>query len=88
MKHHLLNSAAGRHDRPWKTAKDGGLRMEGNASANEALRLLMAEMILDKAIREYREKALYLEIDKALAAGDEAAFLMLTNELRSLQGIA
>ena len=62
--------------------------MEGNASANEALRLLMAEMILDKAIREYREKALYLEIDKALAAGDEAAFLMLTNELRSLQGIA
>jgi len=62
--------------------------MEVNFSANEALRQLMAEMILDKAIRDYREKKLYLEIDKALAEGDEAAFLHLTNELRSLHGIA
>ncbi|TLS53110.1 IDEAL domain-containing protein [Paenibacillus antri] len=56
--------------------------------ANEAFRLLMAELIVDKAIRDYREKELYREIDRALAQGDEAAFLLLTSELRSLQGIA
>jgi uncharacterized protein YpiB (UPF0302 family) len=56
--------------------------------ANEAFRLLMAELIVDKAIRDYREKQLYREIDRALAQGDEAAFLILTSELRSLQGIA
>jgi len=62
--------------------------MEKNVPANEALRLLMAELIVDKAIRDYREKELYREIDRALAQGDEAAFLVLTSELRSLQGIA
>ena len=62
--------------------------MDKMVPANEAMRLLMAELILDKAIREYKEKELYLKIDKALAQGDEAAFLVLTNELRSLQGIA
>jgi len=56
--------------------------------ANEAFRLLMAELIVDKAIRDYREKQLYREIDRALAQGDEAAFLILTSELRNLQGIA
>jgi len=62
--------------------------MEKIVPANEAMRLLMAELILDKAIRDYKEKKLYLEIDKALAQGDEKAFLLLTDELRSLQGIA
>jgi len=62
--------------------------MDKMVPANEALRHLMAEMILDHAIREYREKELYREIDMALANGDEAAFLMLTNELRSLLSIA
>ncbi|HZG55109.1 IDEAL domain-containing protein [Paenibacillus sp.] len=62
--------------------------MDKMIPTNEAMRLLMAELILDKAIRDYRERELYLEIDRALAQGDEAAFLLLTNELRSLQGIA
>ncbi|HZG85261.1 IDEAL domain-containing protein [Paenibacillus sp.] len=62
--------------------------MDKMVPANEALRHLIAELILDKAIREYREKELYREIDKALAQGDEEAFLLLTSELRSLQGIA
>jgi len=62
--------------------------MDKMVPANEALRHLIAELILDKAIREYREKELYREIDKALAQGDEQAFLLLTSELRSLQGIA
>jgi len=62
--------------------------MDKIVPANEALRHLMAELILDKAIREYREKELYREIDMALEQGDEAAFLTLTNELRSLLSIA
>lgn len=62
--------------------------MDKMVPANEAMRLLMAELILDKAIRDYKEKELYQKIDKALAQGDEAAFLLLTSELRSLQGIA
>ena len=62
--------------------------MDKIVPANEALRHLMAELILDKAIREYREKELYREIDMALEQGDEAAFLTLTSELRSLLSIA
>ncbi|MCI3920304.1 IDEAL domain-containing protein [Paenibacillus sp. TRM 82003] len=62
--------------------------MDKMVPANEAMRHLMAELILDKAIREYREKELYREIDMALARGDEATFLLLTSELRSLLSIA
>jgi uncharacterized protein YpiB (UPF0302 family) len=62
--------------------------MDKMVPANEAMRHLMAELILDKAIREYKERKLYREIDVALAQGDEATFLLLTSELRSLQGIA
>jgi uncharacterized protein YpiB (UPF0302 family) len=62
--------------------------MDKMVPANEAMRHLMAELILDKAIREFRERELYREIDMALAQGDEATFLLLTSELRSLQGIA
>lgn len=62
--------------------------MDKMVPANEALRHLMAELILDNAIREYRERELYREIDMALAQGDEAAFLTLTSELRSLLSIA
>jgi uncharacterized protein YpiB (UPF0302 family) len=56
--------------------------------ANEAMRRLWAELILDTAIREYRQQVLYREIDAALEQGDEALFLELTNELRSLLSIA
>lgn len=62
--------------------------MDKIVPANEAMRRLWAELILDKAIREYREKELYREIDAALEQGDEAAFLELTNELRTLLSIA
>ncbi|WP_199614938.1 IDEAL domain-containing protein [Paenibacillus alkalitolerans] len=62
--------------------------MEKQVPANETLRNLMAELILDEAIREYRQKELYREIDIALEQGDEAAFLALTNELRMLLSIA
>ncbi|TBL79724.1 IDEAL domain-containing protein [Paenibacillus thalictri] len=45
---------------------------------------LFAEIVLDEAVRKYREQYLYKEIDKALAEGDEDAFIALTTELRTL----
>lgn len=46
---------------------------------------LFAEMVLDDAIRKAKEERLHREIDRALAQGDEAAFLALTSELKMLQ---
>ena len=62
--------------------------MDNLVPANELMRNLIAELILDEAIREYRQKELYLQIDDALAQGDEEAFLALTSELRTLLSIA
>lgn len=62
--------------------------MDKMVPASEWMRDLIAELILDEAIREYRQKELYLQIDDALAQGDEAAFLALTSELRTLLSIA
>lgn len=50
----------------------------------EAMLSLYAELVLDDAIRKYREKHLLQEIDDALANRDEETFLELTNELRLL----
>jgi uncharacterized protein YpiB (UPF0302 family) len=66
----------------------GGLRMDKIVPSHDNLRSLFAELILDQAIREFREKELYREIDQALADGDQAMFLLLTHELRSLLSIA
>ncbi|GED12789.1 hypothetical protein AM501_19700 [Aneurinibacillus migulanus] len=46
---------------------------------------LMAEMVLDEAIRKYRIDNLYKNIDEALEAGDEARFKELTGELKEVQ---
>ncbi|MCZ8520516.1 IDEAL domain-containing protein [Paenibacillus sp. KR2-11] len=48
---------------------------------------LLAEMVLDEAVRSYKEQALTQEIDVALATGDEASFLALTTELNSLRSL-
>ncbi|GAB6990285.1 IDEAL domain-containing protein [Paenibacillus pini] len=45
---------------------------------------LAAEMVWDEALRNHRGEELYREIDRALASGDEAAFLNLTDELKLL----
>ncbi|WP_433581510.1 IDEAL domain-containing protein [Paenibacillus amylolyticus] len=45
---------------------------------------LVAEMVWDEALRKQRSEKLYLEIDKALATGDEVAFRSLTDELRTI----
>ncbi|AEI41366.1 IDEAL domain-containing protein [Paenibacillus mucilaginosus] len=48
---------------------------------------LFAEMVLDEAVRSYKEKTLTQEIDQALAMGDEASFIALTTELNSLRAL-
>ncbi|UUZ79428.1 IDEAL domain-containing protein [Paenibacillus sp. P26] len=48
---------------------------------------LFAEMVLDEALRKYKEQFLYREIDAALAKGDETTFLALTTELNSLRSL-
>jgi uncharacterized protein YpiB (UPF0302 family) len=45
---------------------------------------LMAEMILDEAIRKYQIHNLYKHIDEALEARDEARFKVLTSELKEI----
>ncbi|WP_236692806.1 IDEAL domain-containing protein [Aneurinibacillus tyrosinisolvens] len=45
---------------------------------------LVAEMVLDEALRNYRLEKLYKEIDSALEAGDEKSFHTLTTELKGL----
>jgi uncharacterized protein YpiB (UPF0302 family) len=45
---------------------------------------LLAEMILDEAVRDFKEQKLYREIDEALALGDEMKFIKLTDELKKL----
>ncbi len=52
--------------------------------SNDMMLGLFAEMVLDEAIRKYKEQYLYREIDIALAKGDEVSFLALTTELKSL----
>ncbi|QOS79879.1 IDEAL domain-containing protein [Paenibacillus sp. JNUCC31] len=45
---------------------------------------LAAEMVWDDALRKQRSEKLYMEIDKALATGDEVAFRSLTDELKAI----
>ncbi|MEK8127378.1 IDEAL domain-containing protein [Paenibacillus filicis] len=52
---------------------------------NDTMLSLFAEMVLDEAVRNFKEKRLYQEIDHALASGDESSFLALTTELNLLR---
>lgn len=61
--------------------------MEKMSMIYEALLELHAEMVLDEAIRNFQEKKLYEEIDKALQLRDETAFRLLTDRLRSMKEI-
>ncbi|WP_018751384.1 IDEAL domain-containing protein [Paenibacillus sanguinis] len=51
----------------------------------EAMLSLAAEMIWDEALRKHRSEQIYSEIDAALAQGDEVAFRLLTDELKTLE---
>lgn len=52
---------------------------------NDMMLSLFAEMVLDDALRKYKEQILYEEIDQALANGDEQSFVALTTELNTLR---
>lgn len=56
-----------------------------DVSGYAAMLGLLAEMILDEAVKKHKRQTLYQEIDNALARGDEASFLDLTRELKLLQ---
>ena len=58
--------------------------MERQDLVQDTLLGLLAEIVLDRAIRDFRERELYRQIDQALAEGDEAKFLQLTEEWRNL----
>lgn len=58
--------------------------MEKQDVVHDTLLGLLAEIVLDRAVRSFREQNLYEEIDKALATGDESRFMKLTNELKDL----
>ena len=58
--------------------------MEKQNTAQDTLLGLLAEIVLDRAIRDFRERELYRQIDQALAEGDETKFLQLTEEWRNL----
>lgn len=45
---------------------------------------LFAEMVLDRALRDFRMQILYQEIDHALAMRDEESFFALAAELNEL----
>lgn len=47
---------------------------------------LYAEMITDRALKDYEEQRILTEIDVALRDRDRAAFVRLAEELRELRG--
>jgi uncharacterized protein YpiB (UPF0302 family) len=55
-----------------------------DVSGYAAMLGLVAEMVLDEAIRKRKEETLYREIDSALARGDETSFIRLTQQLKEL----
>ncbi|GGA23192.1 IDEAL domain-containing protein [Paenibacillus physcomitrellae] len=59
--------------------------MDKMKATYEVMLALAAEMALDEVLRKSREEELYGAIDSALAEGDEAAFRLLTDELKTLQ---
>lgn len=62
--------------------------MEKMSMIYEALLSYHAELVLDEAIRRFKENRLYEQIDLALQNGDERRFLELTEELKKLQAAA
>ena len=58
--------------------------MEKQDLVQDSLLGLMAEIVLDQAVRKFYEENLYQRIDQALAQGDEVKFLQLTEQWRKL----
>lgn len=62
----------------------GGELMGKMNISGDAVLGLVAELILDEAVRKFKTESLYKQIDSALARGDQASFLALTTELKLL----
>jgi uncharacterized protein YpiB (UPF0302 family) len=60
------------------------LTLEKQYIGQPQLMSLMAEMILDKAIRDYEIDRLYKEIDQSLMERDKERFMRLTDELNTI----
>ncbi|MBL0388519.1 YpiB family protein [Tumebacillus sp. ITR2] len=58
--------------------------MDDTKETIDALVSLQAELILDHAFKQFRLNSLYERIDHALAVGDQAGFLELTTELKTV----
>ncbi|KXG43624.1 IDEAL domain-containing protein [Tepidibacillus decaturensis] len=58
--------------------------MERQNLVKDSLLDLMAEMVLDKAVRQFNKEQLYAAIDVALIKGDKETFIELTNQLKQL----
>jgi uncharacterized protein YpiB (UPF0302 family) len=58
--------------------------MDDTKETIDALVSLQAELILDHAFKQFRLNSLYERIDQALAVGDQATFLELTSELKTV----
>ncbi|KKI93273.1 hypothetical protein WQ54_05430 [Bacillus sp. SA1-12] len=59
-----------------------------NQQAQEALQSLHAELILEKAIRDFQMKRIQKEIDKSLQNRNKEEFLKLTKKMKKLQANA
>lgn len=58
--------------------------MDDTKETIDALVSLQAELILDHAFKQFHLNSLYKRIDQALAGGDQASFLQLTTELKTV----
>lgn len=74
----------GRASCPEYAAVLEGNPMDKQDVVQDSLLSLLAEMVLEQSLRTYRRKTLYRQIDEALALGDKATFLILTDELKEL----
>ncbi|MED4452216.1 IDEAL domain-containing protein [Metabacillus fastidiosus] len=45
---------------------------------------LLAEMVLDKALRDFRKKKIQMEIDQSLEKRNKEEFFRLTSELKEI----
>ncbi|RAL21073.1 YpiB family protein [Thermoflavimicrobium daqui] len=61
-----------------------GNPMEKQDLVQDKLLGLFAEILLDHAVLDFKQKQLYKQIDEALAAGDREAFLQLSEQWREI----
>jgi uncharacterized protein YpiB (UPF0302 family) len=74
----------GRETCPEYAAVLEGNPMEKQDLVKHSMLGLLAEMILDDAVKEFQRKQLYGQIDQALESRDEQAFLQLCQQLKQL----